>query len=431
MVLRFCKSRTYHDPLHGAIQLDGSDPSEALLIRLIDTPAFQRLRRIRQLDTASLTFHGAEGSRFTHSVGALYVARRVFDAIARHHPQLRAHRALVLVAALLHDIGHGPFSHAGEEIFGSHHELWTGRIVTEDPEICRLFEIYYPELPQQLLQVYRHEFPLSLIGQLISSQLDCDRLDYLLRDSHYTGAQYGRLDLDRIVTVLDYDPDSQRLMIPERKGLGALEHYLVVRYFMYTQVYHHPKSIAARFVMEKLFERVRQLWQAGELQCDRILSAWLKGPVDELPLKTYLDADDTIFQYPIRFWSEHADAVLSDLARRYLDRDLFKARSLTDLDPHQQQELFAILQVELERLGLEPNSYLGLHSAHARGYTLYHEGIHLKGDGGYREIAELSGLVRSLTQTTPTTRIIFPREVEETVEYFLQESARQHSGVGV
>ena len=183
--------------------------------------------------------------------------------------------------------------------------------------------------------------------------------------------------------------------------------------------------------MEKLFERVRKLWQAGELECDRILSAWLQGPVDQLPLKTYLDADDTIFQYPIRFWSEHSDAVLADLARRYLDRDLFKARSLSDLDPHQQQELHQLLQTELERKGLDPDSYLGLHSAHARGYTLYHEGIHLKGDGGYREIAELSGLVRSLTQTAPTTRIIFPREVEETVAYFLQESARQKARVGV
>ncbi|MGK7910760.1 MAG: HD domain-containing protein [Synechococcus sp.] len=431
MILRFCKSRTYHDPLHGAIQLDGSDPTEALLIRLIDTPAFQRLRRIRQLDTASLTFHGAEGSRFTHSVGALYVARRVFDSIASHYPELRPYRPLVLVSALLHDIGHSPFSHAGEEIFGSHHELWTGRIVTEDPHISRLFEIYNPELPEQLLQVYGHEFPIPLIAQLISSQLDCDRLDYLLRDSHYTGAQYGRLDLDRIVTVLDYDPDKQRLMIPERKGLGAIEHYLVVRYFMYTQVYHHPKSIAARFVMERLFLRARHLWEAGELQCDLILSAWLEGPVDELPLKTYLDADDTMFQYPIRFWADHPDPVLSDLSRRYLDRDLFKARSIAHLPPQQQTELWATIESELKRLKLDPTSYIGLHSAHARGYTLYHEGIHLKGDSGYREIADLSPLVHSLTQTVPIPRIIYPREVEESVEYFLRQSVAPPSSVRV
>jgi uncharacterized protein len=137
--------RTYHDPLHGAIALNWHDATEALLIRLIDTPAFQRLRRIRQLGPASLTFHGAESSRFTHSLGVMAIARRAFDRIAPDYPQLQPYRPVVLCAALLHDIGHGPFSHTCEEIFGSHHEHWTGRILREFTPIRTLldqFDLY-------------------------------------------------------------------------------------------------------------------------------------------------------------------------------------------------------------------------------------------------------------------------------------------------
>ncbi|MGF1575434.1 MAG: HD domain-containing protein, partial [Cyanophyceae cyanobacterium] len=283
MALRFCKSRTYHDPLHGAISLDGGDSTEALLIRLIDTPPFQRLRRIRQLDAASFTFHGAEGSRFTHSVGVLHTARRVFDKMAKRHSDLRPYRALVLASALLHDIGHSPFSHAGEEMFGCHHEHWTRRIIAEDPSIAQLLSEYDPSLPEQMQQVVQKTFSLPVVGQLVSSQLDCDRLDYLLRDSLLTGAQYGRLDLDRILTVMDYDPDTGSLKISARKGLGPIEHYLVVRYFMYTQVYQHPKSLAARFVQDRLFHRARVLYQAGDLELDPILAAWMSQTVDDLP----------------------------------------------------------------------------------------------------------------------------------------------------
>lgn len=118
-------SRTYHDPLHGAITLNRPQPDEALLIRLIDTPEFQRLRRIRQLGAASLTFHGAESSRFTHSLGVMAIARRAMDRLILDNPELQPYRATVLCAALLHDLGHGPFSHTCEEIFNIHHECWT------------------------------------------------------------------------------------------------------------------------------------------------------------------------------------------------------------------------------------------------------------------------------------------------------------------
>ncbi|MEL7224140.1 MAG: HD domain-containing protein, partial [Cyanobacteria bacterium J06576_12] len=242
--------RTYHDPLHGAISLESSDPVEALLTALIDTPAFQRLRRIRQLGPANLTFHGAETSRFTHSLGVMAVAMRVFEQLAERHEQLRDHRATVLCAALLHDIGHGPFSHTAEEVFGSQHEQWTAAIIEKSPDVRGLLDSFDPALWQQIIQVYAHTHPVPCIWQLVSSQLDCDRIDYLMRDSYFTGAVYGQLDLDRIVLALNYDPISQQLIV-EQKGLAAIEHYLIVRSFMYAQIYSHAKNLSATWILEQ------------------------------------------------------------------------------------------------------------------------------------------------------------------------------------
>jgi HD superfamily phosphohydrolase len=424
MPLRFCKSRTYHDPLHGAISLNGGDAVEALLIRLIDTPAFQRLRRIRQLDTAFFTFHGAEGSRFTHSVGVLQVTRRLFDKLAHRHPELRPYRAVTLASALLHDIGHAPFSHAGEEIFGCRHEVWTARILREDPQVRTLLAEFDSQLPAQMQQVLQKQFPLPLVGQLISSQLDCDRFDYLMRDSLLTGAQYGHLDLDRILTVLDYDPETGSLSIPARKGLGAIEHYLVVRYFMYTQVYQHPKSLCARFILERLFRRAEALLQRGEIELDPILSAWCwaslaaqKGDPFELPLPLYLAADDIIFSYPMRLWAMSGkDPILADLSRRYLERDLFKARNITQLSEEQRQTLVAAVQAKMLQDGLDPESYLGIRSAHVQGYSFYDQGIQLKTERGYEEIVHLSPLVRALVETQRQVWLIFPRPYGDIVE---------------
>jgi HD superfamily phosphohydrolase len=145
--------RTYHDPLHGAITLSRTDRTEALLIELIDTPAFQRLRRIRQLGLASLTFHGGEASRFTHSLGVMAITRRAFDRLCTGMPELLPYRALVLCASLLHDIGHGPFSHTGEELFRTHHEIWTCKILNESLPIQTLLDSHDPSLRSQLVQI--------------------------------------------------------------------------------------------------------------------------------------------------------------------------------------------------------------------------------------------------------------------------------------
>jgi uncharacterized protein len=404
-------SRTYHDPLHGAIVLDRSDPVEALLISLIDTPAFQRLRRIRQLGPASLTFHGAEASRFTHSLGVMAIARRAFDRIALRHPLLKPHRATVLCAALLHDIGHGPFSHTCEEVFGSHHEHWTGRILRESAPVRQRLDDFDKNLLPDIEQVYAKQHPIPLVWQLVSSQLDCDRLDYLMRDSYFTGASYGKLDLDRILNALDYDPASHQLVVAS-KGTAAIEHYLIVRYFMYAQIYNHPKNIAATWVLKHAIERAKELLASGDLLADSTVLAWLQQDCDRLPLEQYLAADDGVFTYHLQRWQQHSDSVLVDLCRRFVDRDLLKALEVTHLEPEQQILLLAKVQNWLEQLGFSSFYYAGLRTSLSRGYTLYQRGIKLQTSKGLQEISERSPLVKTLTRPEQRHWLLYPRDIE-------------------
>lgn len=405
--------RVYHDPLHGAIALDATDPTEALLIQLIDTPAFQRLRRIRQLGPASLTFHGAEGSRFTHSIGVMAVARRAFDRMARDYPQLLPHRPMVLCAAMLHDIGHAAFSHTSEEIFGNDHELWTRRILRESEPIRTLLDRVSPDFVDQLEQVFLKKYPLPLVWQMVSSQLDCDRLDYLMRDSYFTGASYGKIDLDRILMAMRYDPVTQQLVVA-RKGMAAIEHYLIVRYFMYAQVYNHHKNIAATWVLSKAIKQARYLLKEGNLEADETVSAWL-GDCNQLALEQYLDGDDPLFAYHLKRWKKHPDPVLSDLCRRFLDRDLLKAIDISHLDESDRTLLLEETYGWLNQIGLEPQSYAGLRVAVSRGYTLYQKGINIQTTRGLQEISELSPLVQTLTQPIQKVWLIYPREIESKV----------------
>ncbi len=409
------KTRTYHDPLHGAITLNSADPVEALLTELIETSAFQRLRRIRQLGPASLTFHGAEMSRFTHSLGVMALARRAFDRLASLHSELRSHRATVLCAALLHDIGHGPFSHTAEEVFGSHHEKWTMAIVARSPEIRPLLDSFNPELWQAISQAYTHSHPVPCVWQLVSSQLDCDRIDYLMRDSYFTGASYGQLDLDRIMLALNYDKITQQLVV-ERKGLAAIEHYLVVRSFMYAQIYNHPKNLSATWVLEQVFNRARELLKREDLEADDTVTAWLLASMSgtslaELSMKQYLAGDDVVFGYHMQRWQHHSDATLADFCSRFINRRLLKALEVTYATPEEQENLLANVQQQLAAKGVEAHRYSGLRQTWSKGYDTYQEGIKIRTPRGLKEINQLSPLVQTLSKPAQRVWLIYPSEV--------------------
>ena len=173
--------RTYHDPLHRGIGLDRHAPAEGMVMDLVDTTPFQRLRRIRQLGPAYLTFHSAESSRFTHSLGVFHLARRAFERMLPLAPDLEEHRGLLYGAALLHDIGHGPLSHTGEEMFGLRHEQWSARVIRHHPTIRECLESYRSGTADAVADLLEHGLsPHPLVKHLVSSQLDCDRLDMSL-----------------------------------------------------------------------------------------------------------------------------------------------------------------------------------------------------------------------------------------------------------
>ncbi|NUN64690.1 HD domain-containing protein [Pseudanabaena biceps] len=403
------KSRTYHDPIHGAITLNGSDRTEALLIQLIDTPEFQRLRRIHQLDIAYFTFHGAEGSRFTHSLGVMALTRRAFDAIATKYAYLEIHRTVVLVAALLHDLGHAPYSHASEEVFGSNHEIWTVRLL-KFGKIAELLRDFSDELISDLEKVFTKSYGVPLVYQLISGQLDCDRLDYLERDSYFTGAKYGQLDLDRILLAMRFDPISQSLVIG-RKSMVAIEHYLTVRYFMYVQIYNHPKNLTARFLLERIFRRAKVLIaekNGDRLFCDHNMQKWLTQDPQLMSCEEYIASDDIVFAYHFQQWQSSQDSTLADLCRRFLDRNLFRVTDISDLDDIQQQELLNSWSEKLIAQGLESKYYCGIRVARTKGYSIYKQGINVQTEQGLQDIAKLSPLVQAIVQPSQRTWLIHP-----------------------
>ena len=250
------KDRVFRDPVHGLIEFKGKDRPIA---DLLDTHAMQRLRRIKQMGFAWLVYPGAEHSRFGHALGAFHIAQRVTQRLDLDEGLARK----VRVAALLHDVGHGPFSHAWEHVFpGNDHERWGARIVAENVELRDALERLEPGLVEGLAGFFSKKsgFRPRFARKLVSSQLDVDRLDYLLRDGHYSGAGYATYDLDWIIHAIQVgnvhagNDDPSDLVVDYRRGMYAVEQYLFARSYMYAQVYHHKTVRAAEWMFIKTLE---------------------------------------------------------------------------------------------------------------------------------------------------------------------------------
>src|SRR5689334_3704856 len=206
--------RIYRDPVHNIIRLRTDSDEGELMMRLIDAAEFQRLRRIKQLGLGLYTYQGAEHSRFTHSLGAFHLMTRVLDRLSESHEIKTEDRVAVRAAALLHDIGHGSFSHVMEKVLNFHHESWTVQVIlSQDTVVGRLLRSYSERLLTRIGAIIEGKFQPAALGQLVSSQLDVDRMDYLLRDSLMTGAKYGIYDLEWIINALAIDEEEDRIYV--------------------------------------------------------------------------------------------------------------------------------------------------------------------------------------------------------------------------
>ena len=400
--------RTYHDPLHRGIGLDRQAPAEGMVMDLVDTAPFQRLRRIRQLGPAYLTFHSAESSRFTHSLGVFHLARRAFERMLPLAPELETYRGLLYGAALLHDIGHGPLSHTGEEMFGLHHEAWSARVIRHHPEIHDCLESHASGTAEAVANLLEHgRSPHPLIKHLVSSQLDCDRLDYLLRDSYSTGTRYGQLDLDRILGALTLAPDGDMAIHP--KGLMAVEHYLVVRNLMYRSVYNHRLNVVCNWLLEKLIQTARQLGPE-QVWADEVMASWLWQP-DQIRLEDFLANDDQRTGYHLQRWQAEAPAALAELSGRFLDRRLLKATAVEHLSTADQLQLLATARRLADRHGHDPELCCGLRHQQLRGYHPYRGGLRLWDGQQLQALEKASPLVASLASPAATSWLIHPRDI--------------------
>jgi HD superfamily phosphohydrolase len=419
-------ARIYRDPVHNIIPLRDDTAEGKLMIRLIDTPEFQRLRRIKQLGLGLYTYQGAEHSRFTHSLGALHLMTRILDQLSDRYQISDQDHAAARAAALLHDVGHGPFSHAMESVLGVHHEKLTMQaVLSAETELGQTLSSYSRELPGRVASIIEGTFKPAALAQLVSSQLDVDRMDYLLRDSLMTGAKYGLYDLEWIINALQIDEKGDRIYIAAR-GIYAVEEYLQARYYMFRQVYFHRSLRSAEAVLRsalrralQLVEEGKQVWCAAGTSFEKILHR------QKLTITEHLEMDDSDVIFHMKQWQRSGDPVLSDLSQRFVGRRLFKAIDL-DMPEAERKDFLDAARTVVERGGFAAEYYFIEDRATDVPYYIYYtaEGVdprtRIYVEDGYahpqiREISEVSEAVRGLRRGYELHRVCFPAEVKDEV----------------
>ncbi|WP_159723746.1 HD domain-containing protein [Enterococcus sp. CSURQ0835] len=415
--------KVFRDPVHNYIHVQ-----HQVILDLINSREVQRLRRIKQLGTSSYTFHGAEHSRFAHSLGVYEITRQICDIFKRNYSKEKIgaagwddhERLVALCAALLHDVGHGPYSHTFEHIFQTDHEALTVAIITSpETEVFQILNNVEVGFPEKVASVITKTYPNPQVVQMISSQIDADRMDYLLRDAYFTGTEYGTFDLTRILRVIrPYEGGITFSM----SGMHAVEDYVVSRYQMYVQVYFHPVSRGMEVVLEHLLDRAHELNQVEPEMFathSQFLVPFLK---QDFTLNDYLKLDDGVLNTYFAQWREEKDVILSDLAQRFLDRKPLKSIMIdSKADP-----LLITMRELVEKVGFNPKYYTALNSSYDLPYDFYRpeQGRHrtqielIQKDGSLVELSKVSQLVAALAgQGQGDARFYYPKEMTQATSH--------------
>lgn len=408
---KLSEEKVFKDPVHRYVHV-----RDRLIWDLIGTSEFQRLRRIRQLGTTYLTFHGAEHSRFNHSLGVYEIIRRIIDDVFHDREHWNnGERLLCLCAALLHDLGHGPFSHSFEKVFHLDHEHFTQQIILGPTEVNAVLRRMGEGFPKKVAEVIGKTYENKLVVSLISSQIDADRMDYLQRDAYYTGVSYGHFDMERILRVMR--PKEDQVVI-KHSGMHAVEDYIMSRYQMYWQVYFHPVTRSAEVILTKILHRAKQLHQE--------YYTFKQQPVhfyslfeDELALQDYLRLDESVILYYFQAWQDEEDSILADLCRRFLNRRLFQ---YIEFNPNSQMKMWMELNHLFKKAGINPDYYLVVDSSSDLPYDFYRPGeeeerlpIHLlMPNGEIRELSRESEIVEAISGKKRTDhKLYFPQDLIE------------------
>jgi uncharacterized protein len=405
------KLKIFNDPIYGFITIPNP-----LIYDLIQHPYFQRLRRISQMGLSSLVYPGANHTRFHHALGCLHIMQKAIQVLRFKNNVISAEEENALyIAILLHDIGHGPFSHAMEHSIAEdvHHE-----------EISLLFmHRLNAEFDGKLslaIQIFKGEYSRKFMLQLVSSQLDMDRMDYLKRDSFYSGVEEGKINSDRLIQMMNVVDD---VLVIEEKGIYSVEKFLMARRLMYWQVYLHKTSLAAELILTKTLKRAKELYQKGiEIECSKPLLFFIENKVslsdftDEI-LHKFAQLDDTDIVGAIKNWQYHVDFTLSTLSKMIINRDLLKIRM--------SEEKFSIEEVQGLTEQFAKENSIGIQEAKYfvfkgkiknQAYSITAEPIRiLKKDGGIEDVALLSDQLslKALSKQVTKYYLCFPKQLNK------------------
>ena len=377
--------KVLRDPIHGYVKIEYK-----VIWDCLGTKEFQRLRRIKQLGASFMVYHTAEHSRFSHSLGVYELSRQlVFDNQSINDYLGEYDKVCVMLAALLHDLGHGPYSHAFEAIMNTSHEEFTKMIILGDSEINQVLNSYGENLVKDVESIIAKKHKNKVLCQIVSGQLDADRMDYLLRDAYFTGTAYGEFDIARILRTLLVKDNT---LCVKYSGIHSVEDYIMARYHMYWQVYYHPVARSYEMMMHSLFKCYFNYLSKGNESIFKPFDDFLQG---DISLNAHYQMDEATCNYGFKLLAQSSDKVISDLATRLIDRDLFKYS-----DIKKEQDLIA-KRKEITEKGFDDKYYVLHDQANQRPYQPYHGADEnfiyiLSQDDNLKELSVLSPIVRAL-----------------------------------
>ncbi len=387
---------------------------------VIQHPYFQRLRRISQMGMSYLVYPGAHHTRFHHALGCMHIMQRTIQVLKFKGVEISEEEENALcIAILLHDIGHGPYSHAMEHsiVENVNHESISLLFMN------RLNEIFEGRLTLAI-QIFKGEYHRRFMLQLISSQLDMDRMDYLKRDSFYSGVAEGNINSERLIQMMNVQDD---MLVIEEKGIYSVEKFLVARRLMYWQAYLHKTSVAAELMLVKILKRAKELTHMGvELESSKPLQFFLNNRIElqdfnEKVLDTFAQLDDYDIMSALKAWQHHDDYVLGELCRMIINRDLLKIRMHTEkVDKTKADELRDMLMQEQGLTEKEAAYFVFKGKIKNQAYNKTGEPIHiLKKDRTVEDVVEASDQLNLKALSKPVTKyyLCFPKQLLEKVAF--------------